>query len=172
MFPETLIASAKKLLRAYEKQKLMLATAESCTGGLIAALLTEIPGSSAVFERGFVTYSNAAKSASLGVPAALIRKYGAVSAPVAEAMAQGVLTHSKADVSIAVTGVAGPAGGTKQKPVGLVYIAVAAKRRKAIVEECLFKKGSRSDIRLQAATKALLLVEAYLSYKPQARRRL
>ena len=104
---------------------LKLATAESCTGGLIAAILTEVPGSSDVFERGFVTYSNEAKTELLGVPAELIEKHGAVSEEVARAMASGALGHSRADIAVAVTGVAGPGGGTTAKPVGLVHLAAA-----------------------------------------------
>ncbi|HEX5783572.1 MAG TPA: CinA family protein [Burkholderiaceae bacterium] len=103
----------------------MLATAESCTGGLIAARCTDLAGSSAWFERGFVTYSNAAKTELLGVPAALIDTHGAVSEPVARAMAQGALAHAAAQVSVAVTGVAGPSGGSADKPVGTVWIAWA-----------------------------------------------
>ena len=103
-----------------------VATAESCTGGLIAKTFTDLAGSSDWFDRGFVTYSNAAKSEMLGVPAALIDEYGAVSEPVASAMASGALRHSEADYAIAVTGVAGPGGGSAEKPVGTVWIALAA----------------------------------------------
>ena len=101
----------------------MLATAESCTGGLIAAACTELPGSSQWFERGFVSYSNEAKSELLGVPAALIARHGAVSEPVARAMAEGALAHSRAQASVAVTGIAGPGGGRPGKPVGTVWLA-------------------------------------------------
>jgi len=158
MFSDALTAKARRLLKACEAQGVMLATAESCTGGLIAALLTEIPGSSAVFDRGFVTYSNAAKQAQLGVPAALIKRHGAVSAPVARAMAEGALKHGRAQIAVSVTGVAGPGGGTKEKPVGLVYIAVAGGKA-THVEECRFK-GDRSAIRLSAVKKALDLIMA------------
>src|SRR5580698_10606896 len=103
----------------------MLATAESCTGGLIAGALTEIAGSSDVVERGFVTYSNAAKTELLGVPAALIDTEGAVSEPVARRMAEGALAHSAADLAVSVTGIAGPGGGTDKKPVGLVWFGLA-----------------------------------------------
>lgn len=122
---DTNLILADKLLQACRAKDLKLATAESCTGGLIAAALTEIAGSSDVFERGFVTYSNAAKSASLGVPAEMIAGRGAVSEAVARAMAEGALRKSLADIAIACTGIAGPGGGSADKPVGLVHIAVA-----------------------------------------------
>jgi nicotinamide-nucleotide amidase len=157
MFSNTLIARATRLLKACGKRGIMLAGAESCTGGLIAALLTEIPGSSAVFERGFVTYSNAAKTAQLGVPEALIKRHGAVSAQVAKAMAEGALAASHAQITVAVTGIAGPTGGTKLKPVGLVYIAVAGGKAKTAVKKCNFT-GGRSSVRLKAVTEALRLL--------------
>lgn len=141
----------------------MVAAAESCTGGLIAALLTEIAGASAVFERGFVTYSNVAKTDSLGVPAALISTYGAVSAEVAEAMAKGALKKSKAQMSVAITGIAGPGGGTKTKPVGLVYIAVAGKKGKPQAKKYNFK-GSRHAIRNAGVIKALDMLREYLTH--------
>ena len=129
MFDDALIREAASLLDACRARALKLATAESCTGGLIAALLTEIPGSSDVVERGFVTYSNAAKTEQLGVPADLIATHGAVSEPVARAMAEGALSHSHADLAVSVTGVAGPGGGTATKPVGLVHLAARPPRR-------------------------------------------
>ncbi len=140
----------------------MVATAESCTGGLIAALLTEIPGSSDVFERGFVTYSNDAKHEQLGIKPSLLAKHGAVSAEVAGAMAEGALKHSKAKFSMAVTGVAGPGGGTPKKPVGLVYIAVSGGKGKTAVEEYRFK-GSRSQIRMKTVAESLKLLTAQLT---------
>jgi nicotinamide-nucleotide amidase len=138
---------------------LKLATAESCTGGLIAALLTEIPGSSDVFERGFVTYSNDAKIEMIGVPAAFIADFGAVSPQVAAAMANGALHHSRADIAVAVTGVAGPGGGSDLKPVGLVYLAVADKGGATLAKECRFGPLSRSEIRRASVVEALALVE-------------
>src|SRR5688572_511752 len=124
---DALVAAAAELLAACREKRLSLATAESCTGGLIAAILTEVPGASDVFERGFVTYSDEAKTEQIGVPAALIEQHGAVSELVAHAMAAGALDCSHADLAVAVTGVAGPGGGTAAKPVGLVHLA-AAKR--------------------------------------------
>lgn len=155
MFPADLIAVAEKLLADCRARKLTIATAESCTGGLIAGLLTEIAGSSDVVERGFVTYSNEAKAEAIGVPADLIAKHGAVSEQVARAMAAGALARSHAALSVAVTGVAGPGGGTATKPVGLVHL-VAARRGGAVLHrECRFGQIGRSGIRLATVRVAL-----------------
>ncbi|WP_323121494.1 CinA family protein [Burkholderia alba] len=134
-------------------EHLMLATAESCTGGMIAAAITDISGSSGWFERGFVTYSNQAKSDMIGVPAEMIDKHGAVSEPVARAMAEGALRNSRAQVSLSVTGIAGPGGGSEHKPVGTVSFAWS-NRLHTSVETVVFK-GDREQIRVQAATYAL-----------------
>ncbi len=148
------------LLALYRARRLRIATAESCTGGMIAAVLTDIAGSSDVFERGFVTYSNEAKTEMLGVPAELIAKFGAVSEQVAREMAAGALRHARADAAIAVTGVAGPGGGSKEKPVGLVYLAVARKGGEARCERQMFP-GGRAEIRRATVARALeLLAEA------------
>lgn len=165
MFPKALISQAEKLLHACEKQKVMLSFAESCTGGLITALMTEIAGSSAVVERGFVTYSNDAKHELLGVPLALIKRHGAVSGEVAQAMAEGALEHSRAQMSVAVTGIAGPTGGSKEKPVGLVYIAVAirGKNTRTLIQQFHFK-GKRSAVRISALTAALAMLRARLAH--------
>jgi len=145
------------LLDLYRRRGWMIATAESCTGGLIAATLTEI----AVVDRGFVTYSNEAKSDLLGVPAELITTHGAVSAEVAAAMAVGSLMHSRAAVSVAVTGIAGPGGGSAEKPVGLVYIGLARRdQANPTVERHVFD-GRRHEVRLQTVVRAIdLLMEA------------
>jgi nicotinamide-nucleotide amidase len=134
-------------------ERLMLATAESCTGGMVATAITDISGSSAWFERGFVTYSNLAKTEMIGVPAALIDQHGAVSEPVAKAMAEGALRNSRAQVSVAITGVAGPAGGSETKPVGTVCFAWS-NRLDTDIETQLFK-GDREQVRTQAAAHAL-----------------
>ncbi|MEQ1649571.1 MAG: CinA family protein [Hyphomicrobiaceae bacterium] len=160
MFTPHLLAEAEALLDRCRVDGLKIVTAESCTGGLIAGLLTEIAGSSDVVERGYVTYSNVAKSEALGVPAALIDVHGAVSRQVALAMAQGALTHSHADLSVAVTGVAGPGGGSTEKPIGLVHIATQRRGHKPQHKECSFGPISRSAIRLATVTKALELLEA------------
>ncbi len=158
MFPDPLIAEARGLLDELRRCGLKIATAESCTGGLIAGLLTEIPGSSDVVERGFVTYSNDAKMESIGVPGHLISTLGAVSKEVAIAMAEGALVNSMADVAVAVTGVAGPGGGTALKPVGLVHIAAARLGGATMHQECRFGTLSRSEIRLRTIGAALDLV--------------
>lgn len=123
MFPEDIQILARQVIEAAAARGLVLVTAESCTGGLVAGALTAIAGSSAVLERGFVTYSNASKTDLLAVPADLIEACGAVSEPVARAMARGALAGSGADLSVSVTGVAGPGGGTAEKPVGLVHFS-------------------------------------------------
>ena len=158
MFPDEFEAKATSLLAALRARQMMLATAESCTGGLIAALLTEIPGSSDVVDRGFVTYSNDAKIAMLGVRADVIAAHGAVSREVALAMAEGALVHSEADITVAVTGVAGPGGGTPQKPVGLVHVAAARIGMNPEHRECRFGPLSRSEIRLATVDAALDLL--------------
>lgn len=131
-----------------------LATAESCTGGLIAAACTERSGSSAWFERGFVTYSNEAKTELLGVDAAVIAAHGAVSEPVARAMAEGALAHSRAQVTVAVTGVAGPTGGSADKPVGTVWLAWAARGAATRAVRCHFN-GDRAAVRRATVLRAL-----------------
>jgi len=144
------------------EEGVMVATAESCTGGLIAAALTEVPGSSAVLDCGFVTYSNDAKTTMLGVPAGLIAEKGAVSAAVARAMADGALSRSLADVSVSVTGIAGPSGGTDDKPVGLVHIAVRQRGRDPVERKCLFHEdhpdADRATIRALTVETALQMV--------------
>jgi nicotinamide-nucleotide amidase len=138
---------------------LLLATAESCTGGLIAAALTEIAGSSDVVDRGFVTYSNAAKAEMLGVPAEMIASHGAVSEPVARAMAEGALQRSDAAVTIAVTGIAGPGGGSPDKPVGTVWFGCAC-RGDPTVTECRVFPGDRSAIRTATVRRAFELIRS------------
>jgi nicotinamide-nucleotide amidase len=149
-----------QLLDLYRNRRLRIATAESCTGGMIAAALTDIAGSSDVFERGFVTYSNEAKTQQVGVPADLIAHHGAVSVHVAREMAAGALKHSGADVAVAVTGIAGPGGGSEVKPVGLVYIAVARRDGDPAIERHQFR-GDRAEIRKATVERALeMLAEA------------
>lgn len=123
MFPADIITLAEAVVAASRRSGLMVATAESCTGGLVAGAITAVPGSSDALDRGFVTYSNAAKATMLGVAPDLIETHGAVSEPVARAMAQGAVVMSAADVSVSITGVAGPGGGSADKPVGLVHFA-------------------------------------------------
>lgn len=163
MFDAALLDLARLTLFEAEEKRLRIATAESCTGGLIAALLTHIPGSSAAFERGFVTYSNRAKSEMLGVPGDLIADRGAVSEPVARAMAEGALSHSHAHVAVSVTGVAGPGGGSALKPVGLVHLACARSGRAIMHERLELGPMSRAEIRLHAVETALTLLRAMLA---------
>lgn len=152
---------AEQALRLAEGAGLTIVTAESCTGGLVAAALTEIPGSSRAVDRGFITYSGAAKTAMLGVPAELIAAHGEVSEEVARAMAEGALAAAGAGLAVAVTGVAGPGGGTDQKPVGLVHFAAARKGQPTIHREKRFGSLTRNEIRSRSVLVALeMLCEA------------
>ena len=158
MFSNELQAHAEAVLQLYRHAGLRLATAESCTGGLIASCLTEIAGSSDVVERGFVTYSNEAKIEALGVPADLVAAHGAVSEAVALAMAEGALARSRADIAVSVTGVAGPGGGNAAKPVGLVHLAAARKDHTTLHQECRFGDIGREGVRLESVEAALALL--------------
>ena len=160
MFPERLRNLAMLVLDDAERARLKIATAESCTGGLVAALLTDIAGSSAVFERGFVTYSNKAKEEMLGVPGDVLADFGAVSEPVARMMAEGAMANSRANISVAITGVAGPGGGTRMKPVGTVHIACARENRAIIHEMLQLGDIGREGIRMAAVETALNLIQA------------
>lgn len=160
MFAQDLTAKAEALLATLRARKLMIATAESCTGGLIAGVLTEIAGSSDAVERGFVTYSNEAKTEMIGVPAEMIAAHGAVSREVALAMVAGALVHSRADVAVAVTGVAGPGGGSAAKPVGLVHIAVQRKGALPVHRECRFGEIGRREIRIATVDTVFDMVDA------------
>lgn len=157
-----LIALAAELLEACRARGITLVTAESCTGGLVAATLTAVPGASDVFERGFVTYSNAAKSEMLGVPVWLIERHGAVSEDVARAMAGGALTHSQASLAVAVTGIAGPDGGSAEKPVGLVHFAAEMRDAAIAHERVPFGDLGRGEIRRLAVERALRLLASLL----------
>jgi nicotinamide-nucleotide amidase len=160
MFPPDLIARAAALIDRCRARGVKVATAESCTGGLITGLLTEIPGSSAVVERGFVVYSNEAKQELLRVSAATIRRRGAVSEETARAMAEGALAASRADITVSVTGVAGPDGGTAEKPVGLVHFACARRDGATVAREARFGDIGRANVRLASVRVALELLEA------------
>jgi nicotinamide-nucleotide amidase len=162
MFSDALRKQAEDLLAAARAKGLRIATAESCTGGLIAGLLTEIAGASDVFERGFVTYSNEAKEDLLDVPTDLIRGHGAVSLQVAMAMADGALKRSLAQIAVAVTGIAGPGGGSAEKPAGLVYIAVARLGGETEAREFRFGDSGRESVRLTSVQAALDLLQAAL----------
>lgn len=163
LFPQDIELLTTSLLDECRKRGLKIAIAESCTGGLIAAALTEIAGSSDVVERGFVTYSNEAKIAMLGVREQTLRTFGAVSKETAIEMANGALAHSRAEITVAVTGVAGPGGGTPHKPVGLVHIAAATTERTGH-RECRFGDIGREQVRLETVRAALRMIHQIASH--------
>lgn len=152
------LKQADLVVRAAIRKNIVLASAESCTAGLIIAALTDIPGSSAVVDRGFVTYTNQAKIDMLGVPADHFHKFGAVSEAVAMAMAKGALLRSNADISIAVTGIAGPGGGSIQKPVGLVHFGVGCKNGTTFHQKIIFRNMDRAGVRSATVLHALELI--------------
>lgn len=157
MFPDDIALLARQVIEAAAARKLTIATSESCTGGLVAGALTGVSGSSAVVDRGFVTYSNAAKIGMLGVPAELINTHGAVSEPVARAMAAGALAHADAAVSVSITGIAGPGGGSDDKPVGLVHFAACGPDG-PIHAEHRFGDVGRETVRLASVRVALTML--------------
>ncbi len=159
MKPASSSVAARRVLDLCRAHGLLVATAESCTGGLVVAALTAIAGSSDVVDRGFVTYSNEAKQAMLGVPAVTLKRYGAVSAQTAKAMAAGALKHSGADVAVSITGIAGPGGGTEQKPVGLVHFAAARRGGRVVARKRLFGAVGRNRVRQLSVLQALELLE-------------
>ena len=159
MIDRTLRTKATQVLKVFRARGLKIATAESCTGGLVAGALTEIAGSSDVVDRGFVTYSNAAKEAMLGVPAATLKRYGAVSTETAVAMAAGALKNSEADITVAITGIAGPGGGSAQKPVGLVHFAAASRDGRQFALHRRFGKIGRRRVRERSVAQALALLQ-------------
>ena len=165
MIDDALREAARRVLDACRARKLTVVTAESCTGGLVAAALTEIPGSSDVVDRGFVTYSDAAKQAMLGVPAQVLKDFGAVSRETAEAMARGALARSSADLAVSVTGIAGPGGGSAQKPVGLVHFAAMARGGQSISREKRFGEIGRGEVRMRSVAEALDMLEMLATAK-------
>ena len=160
MIEGVLREKAAQVLDLCRGRGLKVATAESCTGGLVAGALTEIAGSSDVVDRGFVTYSNEAKEAMLGVPPATLKRHGAVSAETAAAMASGALKNSLANIVVAITGIAGPGGGSRQKPVGLVHFAAASRNGRLIARERQYGDIGRESVREQSVAEALDLLEA------------
>ena len=158
MSDQELDKAARALLDLCRSKGLKLATAESCTGGLVAGALTEIAGSSDVVERGFVTYSNAAKETMLGVPASTLERHGAVSRETAQAMAKGALAHAPVDLAVSITGVAGPGGGTAAKPVGLVHFAAAARDGRLDHREMHYGDIGRAEVRRRSVLQALSLI--------------
>lgn len=168
--PDRIEAAARRVLDACRARGLMVATAESCTGGQVAAALTEIAGSSDVVEAGYVTYSNAAKERLLGVPHATLVAHGAVSRATAEAMARGVLAVAPpVHLAVAITGIAGPGGGSAEKPVGLVHFAAAARDGRLIHRECRFGELGRAAVRRAAVAEALAMLEELAAGTPPSR---
>lgn len=161
-FNDELLRNAETLLQQLRAKNLTLSTAESCTGGLLSALITEISGSSDVFSHGYITYANAAKTRMLAVPEAFITTHGAVSEEVARAMAEGALHASGASISIAITGIAGPGGATEHKPVGLVHFA-SARSGQSTLHQLQHFLGNRSDVRLAAVKAAMELLQRQMS---------
>jgi nicotinamide-nucleotide amidase len=165
MIEDQMRSRAHAVLDACRARRLMVATAESCTGGLVSACLTDIAGSSDVFERGFVTYSNEAKQEMLGVSADILERHGAVSAETAQAMARGALSRSRAQIAAAITGIAGPGGGSAEKPVGLVHLAAAALNGQTLHRERRYGHAGRTAVRQHSALEALeMLLELALDY--------
>jgi nicotinamide-nucleotide amidase len=158
MMDETLAAAAQRVLDLSRAKHLRIATAESCTGGMVISALTDIAGSSDVVDRGFITYSNAAKETMLGVPSTTLVAHGAVSRETAEAMVRGALGQSPADLAVAVTGIAGPGGGTDHKPVGLVHFAAARRNGPLILRERRFGDIGRAEIRRLSVIEALAML--------------
>jgi nicotinamide-nucleotide amidase len=163
MFPDDIEATSRRIIETAAQAEIWLTTAESCTGGLIGAALTAIPGSSAVYDRGFITYSNAAKTALLGVSGALLARHGAVSEPVARAMAEGAQARSGADLAVSVTGIAGPGGGSADKPVGRVHFGLAWSDGQVLHHVEDYGDPGRAQVRLAAVRTALGLLERALT---------
>ncbi len=153
---------AGEVLRRCHNAGVMVATAESCTGGMVAAALTDVPGSSAVVERGFVTYSNEAKAEMLGVPIDLVVAFGAVSEPVACAMAEGAVANSQADLAVAITGIAGPGGGSAEKPEGLVHFACSITGKPTVHVRKEFGPLGREEVRMRSVEQALTMLQSAL----------
>ena len=158
MLDNDIVEAAKRLLDICKRKNLILATAESCTAGLVAGTLAEVPGISSMLDRGFITYSNQAKQEMLGVSQATLEKYGAVSCETAEEMARGALTHAPVDLAVSVTGIAGPDGGSAEKPVGLVHFAVASRSGQLMQAEKRFGDIGRSEVRKQSVLQAFRML--------------
>ncbi|MGO6665791.1 CinA family protein [Rhizobium ruizarguesonis] len=160
LFPQDIVSTAETIIRDFTAAGLMISTAESCTGGLIAGALTEISGSSAVVDRGFVTYTNNAKIEMLGVQAETLLRFGAVSEETARQMVHGALFRSRAEIAVAVTGIAGPGGGSAEKPVGLVHLAAKSRAGAIIHRKMFYGDIGRSEVRLATIRTALEMVRS------------
>jgi nicotinamide-nucleotide amidase len=158
MLDDDIVDAAKQLLAVCKRKNLLVATAESCTAGLVAGTLTEIPGVSSILDRGYITYSNQSKHEMLGVPEAILDRHGAVSRETAEAMARGVLGHSHIHLAVSVTGIAGPDGGSDEKPVGLVHFAVATRSGKLVHAEKRYGNVGRSQVRKESVLQAFRML--------------
>ncbi|NEJ86543.1 nicotinamide-nucleotide amidohydrolase family protein [Rhizobium leguminosarum] len=163
LFPQDIVSTAETIIRDFTAAGLMISTAESCTGGLIAGALTEISGSSAVVDRGFVTYTNGAKIEMLGVQAETLLRFGAVSEETARQMVHGALFRSRAEIAVAVTGIAGPGGGSAEKPVGLVHLAAKSRAGALIHRKMHYGDIGRSEVRLATVRTALEMVRSLLA---------
>ncbi|MBY5321703.1 CinA family protein [Rhizobium leguminosarum] len=163
LFPDDILSAAETIIRDFTAAGLMVSTAESCTGGLIAGALTEISGSSAVVDRGFVTYTNSAKIEMLGVQTETLLRFGAVSEETARQMVQGALFRSRAEIAVAVTGIAGPGGGSAEKPIGLVHLAAKSRDGALIHRKMLYGDIGRSEVRLATIRTALEMVRSLLA---------
>ena len=159
MFPPDILQSASRVIKALRTKSRKVTTAESCTGGLLAAAITSIAGSSDVFEFGFITYADMAKSDMIGVDPALIKRHGAVSVEVAQAMAEGALATAAADLALSITGIAGPRGGSPAKPVGLVFVGCAVRGAATLVQRYAFGDIGRDEVRLASVRASLKLLE-------------
>ena len=159
MFPPDILQSASRVIEALRTKSRKITTAESCTGGLVAAAITSIAGSSDVFEFGFITYADMAKADMIGVDAALIKRHGAVSVEVAQAMAEGALATASADLALSITGIAGPGGGSPAKPVGLVFVGCAVRGAATLVQRYEFGDIGRDEVRLASVRAGLKLLE-------------
>ncbi|RWY88433.1 CinA family protein [Rhizobium leguminosarum] len=160
LFPQDIISTAEAIIRDFKAAGLMISTAESCTGGLIAGALTDISGSSAVVDRGFVTYTNSAKVEMLGVQAETLLRFGAVSEETARQMVHGALFRSRAEIAVAVTGIAGPGGGSAEKPVGLVHLAAKSRAGALVHRKMFYGDIGRGEVRLATIRTALEMVRS------------
>ena len=166
MLDDDIVAAANRLLDICRRKKLKIATAESCTGGLVAGTLTEVPGVSSMLERGFITYSNEAKQDMLGVPAETLRAHGAVSRQTAEAMVAGALKNAPVDLAVSITGIAGPTGESENKPVGLVHFAAASRSGQFVHREMRYGNPGRSEVRKRSVLQAFIMLHELAGNEP------